>query len=104
MIFYISLLAHLLYDFHWQGDFIAQNKGKHILFLSVHALTWALLKGAVLWWFGLPLLFLRVAFLYITHLCIDSWKCQLPKTPEYFWGIYVDQGLHLTTILLVCFV
>lgn len=23
------VLAHLLYDFHWQGEFIATNKGKY---------------------------------------------------------------------------
>ena len=42
-LFLALLLAHLLYDFHWQGPFIAKNKGKHDFLLAVHCMTWALL-------------------------------------------------------------
>lgn len=102
MTFLWVLLAHLLYDFHWQNDFIAQYKGKRVFILMVHALTWAVfislvlyLTGIFLWW--------KLVFLFITHCLIDKWKCQLPKTDDYFWGIYVDQGLHSLTLILVTF-
>lgn len=101
LLFAALLLVHLLYDFHWQGPFIAENKGKHLFLLIVHALTWTLLFGAVLWklnyltWWQLP-------FLFITHTVIDYWKSHQPRTPENFKLIYVDQALHLITIILVC--
>jgi hypothetical protein len=41
----VLFLAHLLYDFHWQGPFIAEMKGKSWFLLLVHAVTWALLLG-----------------------------------------------------------
>jgi hypothetical protein len=34
---------------------------------------------------------------------IDNWKSKLPKTPEYFNAIYIDQGLHLITIIITSF-
>ena len=41
------VLAHLMYDFHWQGPFIAEMKGKNWFLLGVHALTWALTMWVV---------------------------------------------------------
>lgn len=99
-LFLALLLAHLLYDFHWQGPFIAENKGKHDFLLAVHCMTWALLLWAVLavtgynsWW--------KLGVLYATHYFIDYWKSHKPQTPENFKLIYVDQALHLVTIILV---
>jgi predicted membrane protein len=94
------LLAHLLYDFHWQGDFIASMKGKNRFILGVHALTWAMLLTAVLWHFG-QATWMRFAFLFVTHFFTDRWKSRLPKTPEWFWAIYVDQAIHLISIMTV---
>jgi hypothetical protein len=102
-IFYGLLLAHLLYDFHWQGDFIGQNKGKYPFLLFIHALTWSMLLGVVLIFFGMFTTW-KIAFLFITHFLIDNWKARLPKTPEYFYAIYIDQGLHLITIAIASFI
>lgn len=94
------LLAHLLYDFHWQGPFVADMKGKSPFILCVHALTWALFLGVALYLFG-ALAWWHVPFLFITHALTDNWKARKPKTPEYWHLIYVDQGIHLATIVVV---
>ena len=98
--FSYMLLAHLLYDFHWQGPFISAEKGKRPFLLAVHSATWAFLLCAVIavtsslaWWHW-PLL-------YATHYIVDFWKSQQPKTDETFWMIYVDQALHLVSIVIV---
>ena len=98
-LFLALLLVHLLYDFHWQGAFIADNKGKYFFLLVVHALTWALLLGFVLYFTGY-LSWWQIPMLYVSHLVIDNWKAKQPKTPETFNLIYVDQALHLVTIIL----
>lgn len=100
IIFLIILLIHLLYDFHWQGEFIAINKGKYLFILIIHCFTWALfiwLAGYLLisfaWW--------KLAFLFITHFVSDYWKSHQLKTDENFYQIYIDQSIHLTTLILV---
>ena len=35
-------MLHLLYDFHWQGDFIGTWKKKYKFILAIHALTYGL--------------------------------------------------------------
>ena len=102
ILFLVVLLIHLLYDFHWQGDFIATNKGKHIFILIVHCLTWALfiwlagyfLAGWSAW---------KLAFLFVTHFTSDYWKSHQPKTEDLFYLIYIDQAIHLASIITVVF-
>ena len=94
------LLTHLLYDFHWQGPFIAENKGRYDFLLGVHALTDALFAGAALWFLG-SVAWWHIPFLFVTHFFCDRWKCQQPKTPELFYLIYIDQGFHLATLIVV---
>jgi hypothetical protein len=100
ILFAIVLLEHLLYDFHWQGNFIAENKGKHIFILFVHCLTWSLLiwlTGYFIAGWNLWLL----TFMFITHFMSDYWKSHQPKTEELFYQIYVDQFIHLLSIIFV---
>lgn len=100
MLLFWTILAHLLYDFHWQGDFIATYKGKKPFILCVHCLTWTMLiclpllyYGAFVWW--------KAVFLFLTHALSDNWKSKLPRNDEFFWSIYVDQLIHFITILIV---
>lgn len=102
MIFLWLLLAHLLYDFHWQGDFVAQNKSRYKFILVVHALTWALLLSLVLWMLN-ALVAWKLLFLFASHLVTDGWKSRLPRSPEWFWAIYVDQAIHVASIGIVAF-
>lgn len=101
-VFLLTLLAHLLYDFHWQGDFVAQGKGKYKFILGVHALTWSLLIAAILYFFGVFAVW-KLIFLFVTHYIIDGWKSHLPKNDGYFWALYVDQGLHFLTLVIVVY-
>lgn len=94
------LLAHLLYDFHWQGPFIAEMKAKSWFLLGVHSLTWALLLGAVLWHLG-GLHWWTIPFLAITHFEIDNWKSRHTKLPPLGFALWIDQALHLVTMLVV---
>ena len=99
-IFCALLLAHLLYDFHWQGPFISEMKSKSWFILGVHALTWALLLCAVLWWFG-ALAWWHLPYLTVTHFACDAWKSRQPKTPATWHYIYYDQAFHLVTMIAV---
>jgi len=94
-----TLLAHLLYDFHWQGAFITVLKRKSWFLLGVHSLTWALLLGAILlytggtsWWI--------VLFLAINHFCVDAWKTRYTTLPPLGLALWIAQGLHFITILV----
>jgi hypothetical protein len=102
IVFGLLVLAHLLYDFHWQGAFIAEYKAKYKFILFVHALTWTLCISLVLYIFGL-LDCWKFIFLFLTHYYTDGWKCQHPSTPEYFWTLYVDQAIHLVSLIIVMF-
>ena len=96
------LAVHLLYDWHWQGDFVGVYKAKSDFILFIHSLTWAVLLALVfvyvkhtdtIWvpnlvvWFG------------ITHFWIDRWKARSKnEKAKWGWQLWVDQLLHLVTI------
>ncbi len=102
MLFAALLLAHLLYDFHWQGAFIAQEKSRYVFLLCIHVLTWTLLLAFVLVFFGAFAPW-KAVVLFVSHLASDRWKSRLPKTPEWFWAIYIDQAIHLVSLIIVLF-
>jgi uncharacterized membrane protein YozB (DUF420 family) len=96
------LLAHLLYDFHWQGDFIGTLKGSYLFLLFVHALTWALSLSFILQIYGIYSPW-KGLFLLATHFIIDYWKSHKPaddprKLTTWLW---IDQFLHFITIIVV---
>ena len=93
----ILLLAHLLYDFHWQGDYIAKGKNDSLFLLFIHSLTWALIISFALQYIGLFVVG-NFSFLLISHLLIDFYKTRN------VYGIYVDQTLHLITLVIVMLV
>ena len=100
MAFYLALLGHLLYDFHWQGAFVAEWKAKNNFILSVHALTWALITALPFYVVGDAPYWLA-GFLFATRLVVDAWKSRcIPKDDSHFWAIYVDQGIHFATLVV----
>lgn len=99
MILYLMLLAHLLYDFHWQGQFIADNKGKRPFLLFIHAITWTMIVCLPLFYYN-NFTWLSFWFLFITHFFTDMWKSKQPKTDNNFYLIYIDQVIHFLTILI----
>ena len=101
-LFLIALFVHLIYDFHLQGDFIATKKAESDFILSVHCLTWSLFIVLVLSVF-VPISPLWLVFLFLTHFITDRWKSRLPKNENYFWAIYVDQAIHLLTLIFLVY-
>lgn len=96
------LLAHLLYDFHWQGPFIADNKGKRLFLLIVHALTWALCIWFALLLVGAAVGWQHLVCLFVCHIIPDGWKSR--QSREKFYLIYIDQAVHLLTLLWICWI
>ena len=101
MILLALLLAHLLYDFHWQGSFISNMKGKSWFLLGIHALTWALVL-----WFTLALFGNATSgdlvWLFVTHFAIDAWKARYNKRfAPLGAALWIDQGLHICSLLVV---
>lgn len=103
VIFAGLLLAHLLYDLHWQGAYVSARKRQTWFFMLVHSLTWALLLSAVLYHFDAYAPW-KLLWLTGTHYAIDSWRIRETRLDPDSWGLYVDQALHLGTMLLVVLV
>jgi hypothetical protein len=97
----LLVLAHLLYDFHWQGPFISEMKCKNAFLLAVHAVTWTGLLCAVLIYSGAKFLPWYPYFLGLTHLWIDAWKCRQTRFDPLGMGLYIDQALHFVTLVVV---
>jgi hypothetical protein len=96
------LLVHLLYDFHWQGDFVGTMKAKYDFILWVHSATWSLLIILVFYYHGIVLTGGMVAWLILSHMAIDRWKARSPNDESKLtWRLWVDQGLHLVSIVLL---
>lgn len=103
ILFGALLLVHLLYDFHWQGDFIGAYKSKYLFLLFIHCLTYTLCIGAVLYWFNV-LTYWKLALLLISHIVVDYWKCRLaPEETKLTKSLWIDQGLHFIVLLLMMF-
>lgn len=104
----ILLTAHLLYDFHWQGEFVGGHKKHSVAILFVHALTWALVLSVALIMYGVFTLF-ALSFLFMTHFLIDLFKAQFGKgrfldSDSLFgvhWSVVVDQLAHMVSIAFV---
>jgi hypothetical protein len=98
---FFPVLAHLLYDFHWQGAFIAENKGKYPFLLFVHAFTWTMLVYAAFYIRQPQINIIHFNLLLWSHWLCDYWKSHQPKDEEHFWYIYIDQLVHFASIALV---
>jgi len=101
--FGLLVLIHLLYDFHWQGPFIAEFKARSWFLLGAHALTWALCIMAGLALIGAPLPLWKLAFLFVTHFGIDAWKARYTKLSALGAALWIDQSAHLVTLLAISF-
>lgn len=94
------VLLHLLYDFHIQGPFISEMKGKSLFLLGVHALTWALVISLGIYVID-ALAMWHIIFLATTHFIVDAWKSRFTKLDPLGPALWIDQGLHFITILVV---
>jgi hypothetical protein len=100
---YWMILLHLLYDFHWQGQFIGEYKGKYPFIMFIHSLTYGMIVG-------LPYIIVKqdvwsvflIAVLVVSHYFIDTLKNKwIGITGEDMWLVYIDQFLHLVVLVSV---
>lgn len=111
----LCLLGHILGDYYVQTDKLAQLKNEKFIFLIYHGLTYTIPFVIILALTRDPV---KLFFVFLTlvglHFIIDTvkflWtKMQIKKEiknriKNKEWFIYlVDQGVHMITILLVCF-
>lgn len=99
----VLIMLHLLYDFHWQGPFIGEQKRKSFFFLFIHALTYGLTLyvGAL---FVSPIGAYSLLMLVGTHFAIDLIKVSLDKGAPGGLPMYLDQLAHLVVLVVVFFI
>lgn len=103
---YWMLLLHLLYDFHWQGQFVGTYKGKYPFIMFIHSLTYGLIVGLpyILTTTNdkIPLAAVCVVLLVISHFLIDEIKeMWIRECGEKMKFVYIDQAMHLFIILFI---
>ena len=91
----VLIAAHVLGDFVFQPDFIAQNKRQPLVLLlhaAIHALlAWLLLQSWHCW--KVPV------FVMIAHAAIDLVKQRYPR--ESLSAFIADQAAHMLSILIL---
>ena len=103
-IYFWLLVIHLVYDWHWQGEFVGVFKSKLQIVLIIHCATWSLLMLIPFIWFGYTEHNKYIlTYLFATHYIIDFWKCRILKqelrlTNRY---LFLDQFLHFVSIVLL---
>jgi len=101
----ILIASHLVGDYVLQNDFLATNKGGNSFILFVHSALWTLAVAIGFYVIGIELGIIAVLYLVITHMIIDKMKCQIEdKTYALTRDLYLDQILHLVTILMVYYI
>lgn len=102
-VFGAMLLVHLLYYFHWQGEFIGVLKAKYDFLLFVHCITYALCISAVLFFFGI-LTIPKFLFLLASHWVIDKWKClETDQDAKLTTSLWVDQFAHIIVLIVLVY-
>jgi hypothetical protein len=98
------ILAHLLYDFHWQGDFVGTMKSKYWFIMFIHCLTYALVITATLVLLGALQGWWVLWVLLVSHILIDSWRVLVSRKKgidSLDEPLFLDQMLHLVVLMAV---
>ena len=104
-IYWTLLIVHLLYDWHWQGEFVGVYKATSDVIMFIHCLTWASLMYAVFLYWSLNYIWI-FWWLFISHLVIDWWKVRVVPKEKRLTDKYleIDQSLHLVSVIIVFWV
>ena len=97
-ILFFLIFLHYLGDFPFQGQFLAENKGKDDYLLFAHAFIWAGTVSVGLLYFGSFELW-KALFLLGGHFLIDRWKAR--KEVSCKRELIIDQFLHFIQIIIV---
>lgn len=110
MIFAALMIAHLLADFSFQTDKLAEKKQKEFTALLKHILIYAItMLGALLMTVQTGKMWLPFLLLAASHFMIDYIRVQVQKTTfgsrHEIWLLIADQLLHTAAIFMVvaCF-
>jgi hypothetical protein len=93
----LLLLFHLMYDYHWQGNYISAGKRTSNFILTVHAVTWALFMSVPLYlfthmhWWTFP-------WLVTTHWAMDWYKGHRMDGARTRSHV-IDQTVHLLSLI-----
>ena len=96
----ILIFAHLIGDYVFQSNFIANFKSKNNFILFVHSGLWTGSICVGLFLIGRYSLW-KVAFLLIGHFVIDYWKGH--KYLSSYSDLYIDQIIHMIQLGIVYF-
>jgi hypothetical protein len=105
----ICLIGHILGDYYFQTNKMAQLKGENFKHLLIHGFTYAIPYMIIfLFMEKTKLLLLGFLIIIIIHLIVDiikfmiikTWKTKIQKD----WILYlIDQSIHIITIFIVSF-
>jgi len=101
LFFLIFFISHLLGDFFFQSEKLAQKKSEKYKFLLLHSLLYlAIIVICILPFWSLPLFFATI-ILAASHYIIDNLKFALSKKYGDHKTLYfIDQLLHITCIFI----
>ena len=100
----IVTFAHYIGDYVFQGDFLAQTKGKYWYSLFVHSFLYAMTIGFTLEFIGVFTMW-KLAILLASHMIIDYTKANAQnKTYALTRYLYVDQMLHMIINVVLMYV
>lgn len=102
--YFMTLCAHILFDFVFQGNWIAKRKKFLNGFMLVHGLSVSMACSLIIWSYYHTFYSLLGSFIIIfsTHILIDSIKVELAKrykNQSQLLGL--DQIFHATVLFLL---
>ena len=102
--YFITLCAHILFDFVFQGQWIAKRKKFLNGFMLAHGISVSMACSLIVWSYYQTLYSLVGSFMIIfcTHIMIDSIKVELSKrykNQSQLLGL--DQIFHATVLFLL---
>lgn len=115
MPFLFLLFMHCLADFPLQGEWLAKEKGKELLFMIAHCVIWTGMVSLGLHLMGMLSMW-KIGFLFFGHLAADQWKCskaegrrvglfqtfiKYPSARQMRFSMYLDQLIHMFQLLIV---
>lgn len=100
IVIFLLIFSHCLGDMAFQTDFIAKFKSTKLFAMISHLIIWTGCITVVLLSFEI-FSYWKLAFLFLGHGLVDSWKCRQPKDEAHFHYIYYDQALHLIQLMIV---
>lgn len=99
---FLLITAHMLGDYVFQNDFLANYKAKSNFILFVHSWIWAACIGFAFVFSGYEFSIFDCVYLLIGHFYIDKYKCiKVDKTKALTTDLYIDQALHFVDVAIL---